>query len=192
MTDFPSDDLGSLRAAWQSASSTPPALDAETFRALQRDARSMNRTLVWRDAREIVVALGLALYFAFQLGRPAADVPWGGAQLVVSCALMLWIVAVLLGVRMRYGRPLPGSTVREALQAERDWLAAQAALLHWAWLWYVLPVWASVTLWTEAGWTVQAVVTLGCAGIAWINRRSARRDLAPLREQTEALLRGLA
>ena len=54
------DDLSSLRAAWHTAS-TPPALDPNRLDALRDAARLMDRTLLWRDVREVLVAALLGL-----------------------------------------------------------------------------------------------------------------------------------
>ena len=186
------DDLSGLRAAWHAAP-TPPVFDPARLDALRDEARTMDRTLLWRDVREVLVAALLAAFFAFQLGRPAGETSGTPLGLAVLCGAALWIGGVLLAVRLRYERPAPGASVREALESERDRFAAQAALLRWAWLWYVLPIWAGLVLhngWPHSpfGWLVFGATAAFAIGLGWLNYRVARRDLEPLRDQAAALL----
>lgn len=182
-----------LKGLWHSAASAPPALDAARLGALRDEARKMDRTLLWRDAREVAVAALLAVFFAFQLGRPAGEASGSSLGLAVLCGAALWIGAVILAVRLHYERPAPGAPVREALEAERDRFGSQAALLRWAWLWYVLPIWAGLVLhngWPRSpfSWSVFGATAAFFVGLGWLNYRTARRELEPLRDQAAALL----
>lgn len=182
--------LDDFRAVWQSVSDPPPTLSPDRLAGLKADADRLDRTLRWRDAREIGGAAVVAFLFGRHLdGPPELRL---GAAIVVASAI--WITAVLLITRLRHPRPRPGDSVRRALVLDRDRFGAQEALLRWAWLWYVLPIWVGMllfmggTLSTLPGWLGLVGATLVAVGIGWLNRWSARRDLAPTRDAAAALL----
>jgi hypothetical protein len=200
---------------WQS---TPAGAERDTTQMLetiQKRARAFQRTIFWRDAREIGVAavmVPICIYVAIQ-ARPAPLMSAGFLLTAVSCLFIagwLW--------RSRRGAPLPApedsvTAYGRALLAGYD---RQIALLRTAKYWYVLPIYASM-LTIYAGIVANTAAPLGrlreqaparwllgvgfltavfllmtalCGLVWWLNEGYAVRKLAAERESLAALLPG--
>lgn len=138
---IPSDPLVAL---WRQSADPAPAVDATRLDALKDEAARLDRTLWWRDVREVGASILVTLFF----GGAAAVWDDVRAPALALAAVGVWIAAVMLVVRLRTRRPGPGVPLQQALAAEVRWLDAQMALLRWAWLWYVLPI-ALGLIWFE-------------------------------------------
>ncbi len=174
-----------LQTLWQTADAPPPVPESLRDRAARLD-----RTLRWRDVRELAAVAVVALIFSVR-AAVAPELPWGALGLV---GLSLWIGGVILSVRLRFPRASPWMPLRDSLRAEHRWLSAQTALLRWAWLWYVLPITAGVVAFDLSdghGRPVYlTVVGLLGAALSWANWKAAD-DLMTTRDAFAAHLHDL-
>ncbi len=165
-------ELDPLQTLWREAETSRP----DTLRhldVLKARAATLNRTLMWRDVREIGAAALGAVFF----GCVAVLVPDLRAVALGMVGLSLWVASVLLVVRFRYRRATPSASVRNALVAEHCWLRAQVALLRWAGLWYVLPLLSGILAFTASNGDLGPGVlafSLALAGVLiWLNWKAA-------------------
>lgn len=165
-------DLDTLQTIWREAETSRPDM-IHQLEALKTRAAKLNRKLMWRDVREIGAAALIAVFFS-AVAWFSADLRGVALGMVGAAA---WVAAVLLGVRLRYRRPSPAASVRDALVAEHGWLRAQVTLLRWAGLWYALPLLAAAALFNVADEGVRpvyltALVLFGLF-LIWLNWKSA-------------------
>lgn len=177
-----------LETLWQSAGGPPPP---ESLGDLHAEAARLDRTLRWRDVREVgAAAIGALIFLAIGVASPEVR---GAAFATV--AVSLWIAGVIVAVRLRFPRARPGDPLRRSVAAEHRWLAAQTRLLRWAWLWYVAPITSVIVAFDAAHDGVRPVylifVLALAAFLAWANWRAAA-DLARTRDAFADVLRDLS
>lgn len=195
------DDFQTL---WQTQPlpSPPDAAAIEaTLKRVRADARAFERTLLWRDLREVVAALTVCLFFAWEARtRMLAGTPSWHAWLAAT--LPLGVAIFLVTDRLRARRASPSDAPSVVAEIDR----ALATLRHQHWLlthvtwWYLLPLGASALLFivqpiADASplWPVRlalgacmtAFLATVHAAIWWINRRAATKTLAPRINQLE-------
>lgn len=193
----------------------PPPPDPTTAEALVRrvraGARSFDRTILWRDLREVVAALALTLAFAGQARtHTLAGAPgWSLALAWLAAALPLGVAGFILFDRLRARRlrPRAAATVLSEIDHALAELRHQHRLLMNVTWWYLLPLAASGALFVmaqpvavQSSWPVRlmlavfTVTLLAAVNIPlwWLNRRYARKDLAPRIEQLERERRDLS
>jgi len=200
---------------WQSTPAGTERDTAQMIKAIQEKARTFQRTIFWRDAREIGAAAVMvpgAVIMAIR-ARPASLVSAGFLLMAVSC---LFIAGWLWRSRRGVSRPAPEDSVAaygRSLLANYD---RQIALLRTAKYWYVLPLYASMlTIYAgvvarsaaqlgrlraqaPARWftgvallAVEFVLLTGVMGFVWwLNERHAVRKLTAERESLEVMLPG--
>ena len=177
-----------LETLWRSADAPPPPAPLDDLRD---QAARLDRTLRWRDVREVgAAALGGLVFLA--IGIAGSEVR-GAAFATV--AVSAWVAGVILAVRARFPRARASAPLRESVATEHRWLSAQTALLRWAWLWYVAPITAVVVAFDASDGGVRPVylaftLSLG-ALLAWANGRAAA-DLARTRDAFADLLHDLS
>lgn len=144
------DDLQSL---WQKqpAPAAPDAVAiAATLRRVRADARAFERTILWRDLREIAASLLVFVIFA-DMARDHArtDVPtWSIALAWLGAALPLGVAGFMLFDRLRARRlrPRDAATVLSEIDRALAELRHQHRLLMSVTWWYLLPLAASGVL----------------------------------------------
>jgi hypothetical protein len=140
------------------------------------------RTIRGRNIRESVVAVLLAGWFGYALlGEPSTALETAGRVVLLLACLLILVVA--------WGRlHIPTSELVTYPPAEhadrwRAHLTTQARWLRFAWLWYVLPLFAGIALvmlgrggeWTAVR-TVSALIAAALAiGIGLLNFQAARQ-----------------
>lgn len=179
-----------LVALWQQSADPAPAVDPARLDALKADAARLDRTLRWRDVREV----GAAAFIVLGFGGMA--LVWDEVRVpaFALAAVGVWIAAVMLVVRVRTRRPGPDVPLRQALAAEVAWLDGQIALLRWAWLWYVLPLLLGFIAFESAGGSPRRLFILIAGGVAFELARlnwKAAAGLRPTRDAFAAVLSGL-
>jgi hypothetical protein len=185
---------------WNEHTPTQPAClpaDSVLLAVVQRENRRFERTIFWRDVREISVGLIVAAVFAWQSGS-TGYAGW------IAVALTLVVTAWMLCERRAAERGR--ENFDDTLQGELDWAVhhtrAQVRILDripWAyalplalagWLGWLqrfifeqVPVSVIVTRMT----IVTAIVITVAMGIIWLNRWAVRKYLRPRLEQLESL-----
>ncbi len=155
---------------WQS---TPAGVERDTMQMLdmiQKKARAFQRTIFWRDTREIgtaAVMVPILIYEAIR-SRPS---PLTSAGFILAALSCLFIAGWLW--RSRRGVPQPAlddsvAAYGQALLAGYD---RQIALLRSAKYWYVLPIYASMLM-IYAG-----VVAMTAAPLGHLKEQSPERWL---------------
>lgn len=185
-----------LQQQWQQrneAAAAPPDMRMllQADQALQARVRS-------RDRRETLAAIVVVAWFAVSAVLSII----GGAWLQASVHVFIAAWGVVVPLRLRWARRHPGepqvtASLHEHLRQGRDSAVAQARMLESAWLWYVLPVVAAISVREWAGsepspgdLTYLALVYAGGIVIAWLNRlaaRTFRRHAESLDRMLEAL-----
>jgi hypothetical protein len=198
---------------WQSTPAGAERDAKQMLELIRKKARAFERTIFWRDAREIGAALlmvPLFVYVAIQ-ARPA---PLMSAGLMFTALCCLFIAGRLWRSRRVNPRPAPEDSVAaygSALMAGYD---RQIALLRSAKYWYVLPLYVS-SLTILAGVVAQIAAPLGrlreqaperwllgvgflatvfllmtaLMGVVWwLNERYAVRKLVAARDSLAAML----
>ena len=179
------DDLQTL---WQEAPAPRPP---DRLDDLKAEASRLDRTLRWRDLRELGAAAAVALFFS------VVAVTWDDVRIaaLATVGVSVWIAAVIIGVRLGVPRASPWAPLREAVAAEHRWLRAQTALLRWAWLWYVLPATVSILAFDYAnggfGPVFPYLMAAGAVSLGWMNWKAAD-ELSVTRDAFAAHLRDLS
>lgn len=121
--------------------------DAALLKRIRADARRFERTIFWRDAREILAALFVSAVFAriawaaHREGSPSWPC-WLAATLPLGVAIHLLVDRL----RHRRPRPIPGAAILDELDHSLASLRHQARLLRTVFWWYLLPLGMSGTL----------------------------------------------
>jgi len=202
---------------WQSTPAGEGKDAMQMLEAIQKKARAFQRTIFWRDAREIgaaAVMVPICVCVAIQ-ARPA---PLMSAGFLLTAASCLFIAGWLWRSRRGVSEPAPEESVNAYGRALLAGYDRQIALLRTAKYWYVLPIYASM-LTIYAGivaniaaplarlrgqsfhrWLlgvgflagVFVLITALTALVWWLNESYAVRKLAVERESLAAMLPGSA
>lgn len=164
--------------------------DAELLAMVKRRSARLERQVRRRDLLEIVAAGVVCVLFTPLL----FDASWVTRAGVILFVLGSALILVRLH-RARRGAPDPTAPLGRALRTERARVDAQIRLLESVLWWYIAPLALGVVLvfvgseglsWTSLTYT--AVVLAGGVWIHRLNRRAARVELAPHREDLDRLL----
>jgi hypothetical protein len=199
-------DLEEFQKVWQAQDGAP--LDADLLmETLQRHDQSFRRTIFWRDAREIGVALALIPVWTW-LGI-AQRSPW---TWWLGIPGLLWVAGFMFVDRRRQLRAAPpaGASLRVGIAGSLAHVEHQIWLLRNVLWWYLLPLGIPLALFfvqlaIPTGrqdpfplWQaiVAAAVPLGFliglyGFIYWLNQYAVRKLLEPLRERLQSALAAL-
>ena len=194
-----------FKQAWQTQSSpTRLTIDAELLlKEVRRNQQYFTAIIFWRDVREVGAALlmvPLWLYLGFKLA-----LPW---TWYLTVPVLVWVAGYMLADRMRHTRqpPEPGEPLRQRVERSLAQVEHQIWLLRNILWWYLLPLALSMlAFFGQVAWQVRsggwltALVVAGLvivgviilAGVYRLNQDAVRSELAPRRQQLEALLMSL-
>lgn len=194
-----------LQQVWQSQRTARRlTIDLDVLlRQLERDKQSFEATILWRDVREVGVALIMVPVWLW-LGR-RYDLPW---TWYLGLPALLWIAGFMVVDRIRQHRrqPKPGDPLRDCIGTVLAQVEHQIRLLRSVFWWYILPpsvalgaFFAQVT-WNarDSGWKaglflagVVAFVAFVDWAVYWMNQTAVRDELEPRRRELQALLASL-
>lgn len=172
-------DWDKLQDQWRASVPAVPLIAAEELRTLDR---SLWRTVRRRDLVETVAAVVVGVFFALITLASLLEREW----LQAAFALLVTAWGAALPFQLRRARQAAsvdghGASMLDYLRRQRDAALAQARMLERVWLWYLGPPAIGLTGLTLArdGATQDALRYLGVvlllyAGIAWLNRHTAR------------------
>jgi len=191
-----------FEAAWQSHNwRINPDNLAE---AMQQLDRSFNKTIFWRDAREIGVSLALIPVW-ISLGV-ATSSPW---TWWLEIPALVWVAGFMFVDRRRQQRAAPaaGAALRVAVEHSLSQVEHQIWLLRNILWWYLLPLGIPLLLFfvhlaaersDSSPWLIvvnasgpAVAVTCVFGFIYWLNQFAVRKQLEPLRERLQAAFAAL-
>lgn len=180
--------------------------------ALRQHDQTFNRTVFWRDLREIGVALALIPVWIV-LGVVTSS-PW---TWWLEIPALLWVAGFMYVDRRRQqrGAPGPGASLRAGLESSVAQVEHQIWLLRNILWWYLLPLGLPLVLFvvqlslnaarpTDApSWQTIATAILSATVflamlvaiygfIYWLNQHAVRKQLEPLRERMQSAVAALA
>ena len=189
-------DWDKLRNQWRETAPAAPLMAVDELRAL--DA-SLWKKVRRRDMVETAAAVIGAVFFGLTTVGTLVEREW----LQAGFALLITAWAVWLPFRLRRARRSAAAdghdaSMLEHLRRQRDAALVQARMLERIWLWYLAPPATGLVGLTLArdGYTrgalgYVAAVLLLCAGLAWLNRHTARTQFRAhantLQRQIDAL-----
>ena len=197
-------DIEAIVKAWQSQKPPRPAEDEDTLvqRAI-RNSRKLDRGVFWRDVRESVVAVALAV-LCIVLAHTLARREW---PMYAAALCLMWIPFFLVADRRRQPKPRADATTVEAIEESLQRVDHQIWLLRKVVWWYLLPCGlAFLFISGEAcfqvlqedrllnygpflksiGWCTALYI-----GIYFLNQWAVRSPLMPLKRELEAALKEL-
>ena len=158
---------------WQS---TPAGVEGDTMKTLEtirKKARAFERTIFWRDTREIGVAMVMVPIFVYVAIRSRPS-PLTCAGFILTALSCLFIAAWLWRSRRGAPRPAPDDNVAAYGRALLAGYDHQIALLRSAKYWYVLPIYASMLT------ILAGVVAMTAAPLGRLREQSPERWLLGL------------
>lgn len=204
------DDYESLWRAQPAPALSLPAASAEReaiFDRVRREARRFDRAIFWRDTREIVVSLAVAVYFGLSAWRHtgAGHIAWGQW---LAVALILGVAIVFLIDRRNMPRPAAAESpmldqIDNALAGQR-YQARVLSQIPWS---YALPLSLAIAasasdsiigkhgisgLWSPAGVAIAGLSFFGGCFVVWLNRLALRKVISPKITELEQLRRELS
>ncbi|MBJ6979653.1 hypothetical protein [Luteimonas sp. MC1895] len=172
-------DWDKMRNQWRDAAPAAPLMAVDELRAL--DA-SLWKKVRRRDMVETVAAVVVVIFFALTALGTMAEREWvqaGFALLIVAWAA--WLPFQLRRARLAAEVDGRAVSILDHLRRQRDAALEQARMLERVWLWYLTPPATGLVGLTLArdGVTKGALIYIASAlllyaGIAWLNRRTAR------------------
>jgi hypothetical protein len=166
---------------------------------VQRNHRKLATTILWRDVREVGMAV-LMVPLWFYLGVKLS-LPW---TWYLTVPALVWIAGFMLADRLRHKRqhPEPSEPLRQRVEGSLAQVEHQIWLLRNIFWWYLLPLALSMLAFLgqvawgarSGGWLaalVAAVVVIVFTGVYWLNQYAVRSALEPRRQELEALLTSL-
>ncbi len=188
-----------MKKIWQSANdgdrinlSLSQLLDS-----LKTKMKKIDRTLFFRDAREIVAAVLVAVFFACKAFTEDISVPKLANLLIAIWAV--YVIYRLLDVRKYKKVSDLSASVKAQLTQQKMYLQKQAHLLDSALSWYIAPP-AVLGMLSIIGRSYGDVIDWGNIGlsffiiflISWgiyaLNKRAARKAYQPLIENIDSVL----
>ncbi len=189
----PNDELLEI---WKSGSDSPSVNVEEVLGRMQEKSVGFGRTIRGRDLRETIAGLFIAVLFGW-FAYGAGDWLTRAADLWIAAA-GLWIVYWLQRHSCVLMEPPRDQSVGGYYRALSDSYDRQVWLLRTAKLWYVLPIWSGLMLYSFANWrmthnnTVLAVLvatfTLVFGFVWWLNEWWGVRYLRGKQAELEKLL----
>lgn len=195
-----------LKQAWQTQTSqTRLTIDPELLlKEVQRNQQIFATMIIWRDIREIGVAL-LMIPLWFYLGKKLS-LPW---TWYLTVPVFVWTAGYMLAARMRGKRPAPepGEPLRQRIESSLADIEHQIWLLGHVFWWALLPMAVAMLAffgqaawhdraggwWTVLGLSLVSFIGLSVLAIVyWLNQLAIRYALEPRRQELEALRRSLA
>lgn len=196
---------------WRAQPAPAPAVStaerAFVFDRVRQEARRFDRTIFWRDTREILVAFALSIHLGLDAWRNTGteSIAWGHW---IAVALILGVAINLLIDRLRIPRP---PAAEDSLLGQIDTALAgvqhQARVLRRVPTHYALPL-ALATMsagldsrlqregaaafWSPGGFVILAVSLLVGGFVIWLNRLALRRVLQPKIDELDKLRRELS
>jgi hypothetical protein len=190
--------LDQLRAVWhQHLDRSPDRADiALVARLVEQFARNFERQIHRRDIIETAAALAVVALFAPSAMRLPTLVGKIGCLVTVAGAVL--VVAKLWSARRAGKRPAEPLPLSDFLSGEREHLVRQIRLLRSVAWWYISPlllganliVWATLPSTTWFVCYLVATVLFGLL-VWWWNQQAVQRDLQPLLEEIDRVIRQL-
>lgn len=192
-----------LKVIWDTENERPAfTLDEEALsRAVVRRAEKFRRQIVWRDWREIGVALILVVVFLWQgissIGKAGGEVTllsWSHFITALACAFVAGFIRIS-AQRQKAREASHADSIEGNLKKLSSHLSLQIRLLNSVGWWYLLPLLPGgilfIAVTSEDGaefWGRSLFVLLLFGGILWLNLRVAGRHLLPQLQEVASLL----
>lgn len=192
-----------LQQAWK----TQPAaarisVDANLLLTeVQRNQRTFDRQIFWRDVRELVVCAAVIPFWVVGGIKLHMPLSW-----YLTLPALVWIAGCMLHERYRARRaaPYPDQSLRTYVKTALADVRHQIRLLENVLWWYLLPLAVPVQLFLcelawegrEAGGTVTSVIFLTglliqvvwVGGLYMVNQSAVKQQLRPREQELERLL----
>lgn len=182
-----------LQQRWQQQETRSPAkVDASlVLQEVLRNHRSFERTIFWRDFREVGAALLATIYFVFR-ARGWTD------YLLAAAAAGVGIYILVDRLRQRKNRPSQSESLRSFVEGSLLQVRHQSWLLRNVLWWYLLPLMVPVliSIAVQAETLRQGIRgTMAIVVLTWLiyklNQNAVKTQLAPREQELERLLAGL-
>lgn len=191
-------NLENLENAWRSESHGRIIISgALLMNEVRRNEERLRLTVLWRDIREVAVALLLIPVFLW--GGLKEGQPW---TIYLTIPALLWVAGYILvdRVRQKDGRPAPGDPPTQFLDRSLSQLNHQIHLLRNVFWWYLLPLDLAVSIfflhsalqmYYSDGMPAALVFTALMLGFIWLlswgvyrlNQYAVRAELEPRRRE---------
>ncbi|MDR3402019.1 MAG: serine hydrolase [Chthoniobacter sp.] len=185
-----------LKQLWQGQhfEARPALPDDAQIAALKKRMNCFDKTIQWRDYREVAACLFIIVYFGWVLFFQNNSV-LTQAGCVVLIASAIFIAWKLVGSKRRLPKAEPNAPVFAAVRVELQKVDNQIGLLKSVAWWYLLPLFVGVMM-VCFGTPVSLLSKLGYfvfvlalyVFIYWLNQRAVKNNLRPLKRALEALL----
>jgi hypothetical protein len=181
-----------LKQLWarQQLASSAAAADTELVAKMKKKMRKFNRSLFWRDTRELAACVLTAGCFSYEFMRRRSTLETAGSLVIVLSAVFIgWR---LISARRTHPPVQETAATGDFVRAELAKVSRQTHLLKTVLWWYLLPLFIGVELF-ELGHPqsltdqlVTLAVNVALYGfIYWLNLRAVRKHLAPLKQELE-------
>lgn len=172
--------------------------DIAQIAAMNTRMSGFDRTITGRDYVEIAACVFNVLFFGWNLifRHHSALTQAGCVVIIVGSVFIGW---KLIASKHRLAKAKPDAPVLDAVTAELKKVENQIGLLKSVAWWYLLPLFVGVLMfsWGGSGGVVFKVVySVSILAlfvfIHWLNQRSVRNNLLPLKTELDALLHSVA
>jgi hypothetical protein len=188
-----------IRKQWQTEVTRPTAAPdvRQLLQNAQRRFGNLEKTIFWRDVREILAGVLVVCCFAgaWPIFRTSAVASVGVAIIILSTPLIIY--TLLAANRSR--TPQFTTSVLDFSRQKLAWVDRQIRLLQTVVVWYVAPLFVGIMLaaWglTPGRWLMFAQISAMTIAVMfvtlWLNRRSVQNDLLPVRRELVELIESL-
>jgi len=200
-----------LQETWQSQqSSFKIKIDSDLLlKEIQRNKKHFEYTVLWRDLREIVAGLAVAIFFLYY-GLKSDACAWALLLLAFLCAgVVVFLIADRLVQKKK--KPRFGDSLVDCIQSSLANVEHQVWLLKNVLWWYLLPPGIGIVIFVGSVMLkiIQNVRGKGLVdillflfaylvgsfllfwGVYYLNQWAVRKYLIPRKEELEHLLHGL-
>jgi len=186
-----------LKQLWkgQDLEALPKLSDEAQIATLKKRMKRFDKTIQWRDYREVAACIVIIVYFGWHLlvGKYPALMQAGFVVLIGSAGFIAW---KLIGSKLRLPKAEADAPVFDVVKVELQKVGNQIGLLQSVAWWYLLPLFVGMMLCTWGGSGSFSTNLFGSsftfviyAFIYWLNQFAVKRSLLPLKQALEALLR---
>lgn len=184
-----------LKELWraQRIEPAPPLPDAKQLAEMKNRMSGLNRTLFWRDCRENIAALFVAVVFGIYFYIFSAPLARLGSAIVVFSSLFVMVYPFWR--KRRVPKAPPEASLMQSLESELRRVEVEIALLrsvHW---WYILPGAIGLLLFVAGlSWSTLGTILFASFIIAldlfiyWMNQVACDKRFLPLKQELESLL----